>query len=172
MAAELEYAKKVLKLLKVPIGKLSLNKNNTVVQTSGTESIVGLVSIILSALRQTNTLYKYENPIEYLEIEQWIDYSNTTLKQNVSLIKNILPELNIILEARTYIVSTRLTIGDIILYYALNSVMKNLNPYEKAQYLNVSRWFDNIQQDISIRQDLQLINFNTNYLLSTAVLSH
>lgn len=49
---------------------------------------------------------------------------------------------------------------------------KNLNPYEKAQYLNVSRWFDNIQQDISIRQDLQLINFNTNYLLSTAVLSH
>lgn len=63
----------------------------TVVQTSGTESIVGLVSIILSALRQTNTLYKYENPIEYLEIEQWIDYSNTTLKQNVSLIKHILP---------------------------------------------------------------------------------
>lgn len=43
-------------------------------------------------------------------------------------------------------------------------LQKNLNPQEKAQFVNVSRWFDNLQQDANLRQKLESINFDLLHL--------
>lgn len=42
-----------------------------------------------------------------------------------------------------------------------NFVLQNgLTNQEKAEFVNVSRWFDNLQQDAKLRNNLSLINFN------------
>ncbi|XP_029163700.1 uncharacterized protein LOC114935124 isoform X2 [Nylanderia fulva] len=41
---------------------------------------------------------------------------------------------------------------------------KELNRQEKAQYIHVSRWFDNIQQEERLRRDLDMISFNLLHL--------
>lgn len=43
---------------------------------------------------------------------------------------------------------------------------------EKEKYIHLSRWFDNVQQDSSLRQSNNLINFNTNYLATLVPAKH
>ncbi|KAL3286798.1 hypothetical protein HHI36_001292 [Cryptolaemus montrouzieri] len=82
--------------------------------------------------------------------------------QNIHLIFN---ELNEALSLKTYLVSHKLTIADVVLYYLLCNVMAGLTPIEKELYMNISRWFDNIQQIDAIRQSNKLVNFSSNYFL-------
>ncbi|XP_036146906.1 eukaryotic translation elongation factor 1 epsilon-1 [Monomorium pharaonis] len=69
-------------------------------------------------------------------------------------------ELNTVLKNLTYIGGTKKTIADIVLYYVLHSIMAELSHQQKARYIHVSRWFDNIQQEEKLRQELDLISFN------------
>lgn len=50
------------------------------------------------------------------------------------------------------------------MFYAISDIMKQLSPLEKEQYLNLSRWFDHLQQQDKIRQDGSSINFATLHL--------
>lgn len=50
----------------------------------------------------------------------------------------------------------------ILIFYCL--LQKEFNYQQKAQYIHVSRWFDNIQQEEKLRQELDLISFNLLHL--------
>ena len=43
-------------------------------------------------------------------------------------------------------------------------LQQRLTPQDKAEYVHVSRWFDNMQQDDKLRQTMDLINFNMMHL--------
>lgn len=53
-------------------------------------------------------------------------------------------ELNSFLETRSYLVGQRLTLADLVVFYAISDIMAQLSPLEKENYLNLSRWFDHI----------------------------
>ncbi|XP_029157726.1 eukaryotic translation elongation factor 1 epsilon-1-like [Nylanderia fulva] len=98
--------------------------------------------------------------------QQWLEYvavcvNHADLSINA---KRVLNELNIVLKDVPYITGTEKTIADVTLYYILHSIMKELNRQEKAQYIHVSRWFDNIQQEERLRRDLDMISFNLLHL--------
>ncbi|XP_011696597.1 PREDICTED: eukaryotic translation elongation factor 1 epsilon-1 [Wasmannia auropunctata] len=95
-------------------------------------------------------------------IQQWLEYivicvNYADVPVNA---KRILNELNTVLKVVPYITGTKKTIADIALYYVLHSIMKELNLQQKAQYVHVSRWFNNIQQEEKLRRELELISFN------------
>ena len=43
-----------------------------------------------------------------------------------------------------YLVGCQLTLADIMLYYALHPVMVELSIQEKEQFINLSRWFNQV----------------------------
>ena len=43
-----------------------------------------------------------------------------------------------------YLVGCQLTLADIMLYYALHPVMMELSVQEKEQLVNLSRWFNQV----------------------------
>lgn len=62
--------------------------------------------------------------------------------------------------------------SDINTMCILFEFQKSLSPIEKENYLNLSRWFDHLQQDDKIRQNLDLINFKSIYLHNWATGTH
>lgn len=91
---------------------------------------------------------------------------------------------------RTYLVSDVLTIADLVLYCALQGIVvivlktvisiklilcvlqAKLSYLEKEKYINVSRWFDNLQCLDSIRETSKPVDFKTVYLVAVAPSRH
>ncbi|CAL7949922.1 unnamed protein product [Xylocopa violacea] len=97
---------------------------------------------------------------------QWLEYAVICVNyaDTPANAKRVLQELNVALRDNTYLTGTNKTIADVTLYYALHSIMRELTHQEKAQYVHVSRWFDNVQQEEKLRKHLDLISFDLLYL--------
>ncbi|XP_035724876.1 eukaryotic translation elongation factor 1 epsilon-1-like [Vespa mandarinia] len=97
---------------------------------------------------------------------QWLEYiiNCVNYADTPAHAKRVLKELNAALSDHTYLSGTKQTIADIVLYYTLYKIMSELSHQEKAQYVHVSRWFDNVQQDKKVRQTLDSISFNLMHL--------
>lgn len=75
-------------------------------------------------------------------------------------------ELNGHLIGSSYLVGQSLSLADLVVFYALSDIMKQLSPQEKEQYLNLSRWYDHLQQQDDIRQGSSFINLSAIHLLA------
>jgi eukaryotic translation elongation factor 1 epsilon-1 len=73
--------------------------------------------------------------------------------------------LNNHLESRSYLIGQSISLADIVVFYAISEIMKQLSVQEKDCYLNLSRWFDHLQQEDKIRQGGSEVNFSTIHLL-------
>ncbi|KAJ9580707.1 hypothetical protein L9F63_024117 [Diploptera punctata] len=95
-------------------------------------------------------------------VRQWIEYAVCygCYVDVAQTARQVLKELNGVLATRAYLVGNALTLADVGLYYMLYSVVLNLSYQEKEQYLHLSRWFNNLQQDSRLRQNNKLINFS------------
>ncbi|XP_034942698.1 eukaryotic translation elongation factor 1 epsilon-1 [Chelonus insularis] len=165
----IECVQQVSQYLGVSPIELHLSKNNVVASTElvKNHTIEGF-STIIQALAQRSEIPGIvgNDPVTKALTRQWLEYA--VLYVNYADVstntKRILKEINQALASNTYITGTNLTIADIVLYYTLHTIMSGLTYQEKALYVNVSRWFDNIQQDEKLRQTLDLINFNLLHL--------
>ncbi|KAJ8935025.1 hypothetical protein NQ314_013050 [Rhamnusium bicolor] len=162
-----QYLEYIASLLNVKLGKICLN-NSVYTCVIGNKTISGVYNIIISLLLESKSNLSGTDPLEKAEIQQWIEYGVVYAVHidNPHNLKQILNELNGIFATKTYLVSHKLTIADVLLYYILLNFMK------KEKYFNVSRWFDNLQQDTLLRQSHKIIDFNTNYLVSVAPSRH
>lgn len=175
--------KKVSKYLQLPIGKLSYNDDNIIqMKMSGDEKIVGFSSI----LDHLHNLIEKENRTSenFYLTKQFFDYANqfvrSTSKRDKCNVMKQFPlnfyltlfkfsdagcsEINSYLETRTYLIGQTVSLADLVVFYAISEVMKQLSPSEKEQFLNLSRWFDHLQQQESIRQGSSVVNFSTVHL--------
>lgn len=59
-----------------------------------------------------------------------------------------------------------------MLYSFLCCLQKSLSPVDKENYLNLSRWYDHLQQRPEIHQGEALLNFTTIYLHNWATGTH
>uniref|UniRef100_U5ERU9 Putative microtubule associated complex n=1 Tax=Corethrella appendiculata TaxID=1370023 RepID=U5ERU9_9DIPT len=175
-----ESVKKVANYMKVNPGKLSYNFENIVTRQvpKTNESVVGY-SAILQMLAKESKNELITNGLKDIEtrcqISQWIDYS-VQFAEPASKDKHVhhtlLRELNSYLETRSYLVNQSLTLADLAVFYAIQESMLLLQISDKENYLNLSRWFNHIQQTKAIRQDDSLINFSTLTLIGWATGTH
>lgn len=101
------------------------------------------------------------------QVQSWIDYACLYIwagKDDKHIWKQLLQELNQYFSDKSYFVSENLTIADIVVFYALYDLMKKQTPVDKENLLNLSRWFDHLQQISGVRQNLEPLNFTTIYL--------
>lgn len=101
------------------------------------------------------------------QVQSWIDYAVLYInagKDDKNMCKQLLQELNQYLGDKSYLVSEFMTVADLAVFYSLYELMQRQTPVDKEILLNVSRWFDHLQQISEIRQDLVALNFTTIYL--------
>lgn len=167
----IECVERIAQYLDVPSKKLEISNKNVVTFVpecdKNSPPIQGFSTVIqaLVANSKCSDMLRSEREVQALT-QQWLEYvavciNHADLPVNA---KRVLNELNTVLKDVPYIAGTEKTIADVTLYYILHSIMKELNQQEKVQYIHVSRWFDNIQQEERLRRDLDLISFNLLHL--------
>ncbi|XP_072757249.1 eukaryotic translation elongation factor 1 epsilon-1 [Anoplolepis gracilipes] len=165
----IECVERVAQYLDVPSKKLKIsNKNVVLVPECEKDSPIQGFSTIIQALvasSKRSDMLCSEKEVQALT-QQWLEYvavcvNHADLPVNA---KRVFKELNTVLKDVPYITGTEKTIADVTLYYVLHSIMKGLSLQEKVQYIHVSRWFDNIQQEEKLRRELDLISFNLLHL--------
>lgn len=159
--------------LKVNPGKITLEPNFRPIRSFNNTLTTGFVSIIFQFLKEASCDIN-GNSIEMAEIRQWLEYCVVYVLnvENVQNVEQVMKELDMLLSSKTYLASFEATIADVALFYSLHNIMANLSYLDKEKYLSVSRWFDNIQQDDSIRQKNKMVTFSTNYLTCKAPAKH
>ncbi|KAK1117688.1 hypothetical protein K0M31_015631 [Melipona bicolor] len=144
-------------------------QENVVVATKreSNQKIEGFSTIIQSLIENSkhSDILGVNNETKALS-QQWLEYAVVCINYAdiPSNARKVLQELNVTLTDKTYLTGTKKTIADVTLYYALHSIMRELTHQEKAQYVHVSRWFDNMQQEEKLRQQLDLISFDLLHL--------
>ncbi|XP_062551028.1 eukaryotic translation elongation factor 1 epsilon-1 [Armigeres subalbatus] len=178
--ANVEQVTKAASFMKVAPGKIGYNAEKIITRyiPKTNESISGFSSIIQSIARESknDVIRDSFTDIETeLQVAQWVDYSVlyvSPASKDKHVSKALLEELNKQLESRSYLVNHTLTLADVVVFYAIQETMANLPLLDKEHYLNVSRWYDHLQQQKAIRQDETLINFSTLHLLGWATGTH
>lgn len=168
-----QYVKNVAEYLDVPLGKIT-TKNGFLVHIHKNQSTEGVINIILSLLKDSKSNLTPKDISEESLARQWLEYviiyvGNISTYQTTQF---LLKDLDHILSTKTYLVQNRLTIADIALFYSLLDLVASLSSFDKEKYLNISRWFDNIQQDPILRKKNNLVDFSTNYLANLVPAKH
>ncbi|XP_053695706.1 eukaryotic translation elongation factor 1 epsilon-1 [Sabethes cyaneus] len=176
----IEDVTKAANFMKVTPGKIGYNSEKIITRyiPKSNESISGYCSILLSLARESkNEIIK--DSFKDIEVEsqvaQWIDYSVLFVlpaAKDKHIAKIVLEELNNYLAVRSYLVNYTLSLADVVVYYALHDTLATLSPLDKENYLNISRWFNHLQQQNGVRQQESLINFSTLHLLGWATGTH
>ncbi|XP_076234858.1 aaRS-interacting multifunctional protein 3 [Calliopsis andreniformis] len=164
----LECLEKISNYLDVSPVQLEMHENVIVsTERASNQKIEGFSTIIQSLIKNSKfpDILGNDKEIEALS-RQWLEYAVVCVNyaDTPANAKRIMQELNTVLRDNTYLTGTRKTIADVTLYYALHSIMRELTLQEKAQYVHVSRWFDNMQQEEKLRQQLDLISFDLLHL--------
>ena len=163
-----ECLEKISNYLDVPPVQLEMHEN-TIVHTeqASSQKIGGFSTIIQCLIKNSKCpdILGDNKEVEALS-RQWLEYAVICINyaDTPANAKRILQELNTVLRDNTYLTGTKRTIADVTLYYALHSIMRELTHQEKALYVHVSRWFDNVQQEERLRQQLDLISFDMLHL--------
>ncbi|XP_066272407.1 eukaryotic translation elongation factor 1 epsilon-1-like isoform X1 [Branchiostoma lanceolatum] len=108
-------------------------------------------------------------PEEQAEIAQWLEYRVTVVDRSLEKkdVQAMLKELNSYLLDKVYFLGFHLSLADLVMYHGLHPAMGQLSFYEKQQYQNVSRWFDQIQHYPGVQQHLPQLVFLRNILYSS-----
>ncbi|XP_017879564.1 eukaryotic translation elongation factor 1 epsilon-1 [Ceratina calcarata] len=144
-------------------------QDNVIVSTNqdSNKKLEGFSTVIQYLTRTSKypDLLGSDNEIQSLS-RQWLEYAVVCVNyaDAPANARRVLQELNVALRDNTYLTGTTKTIVDVVLYYALYSIMRELTHQEKALYVHVSRWFDNMQQEEKLRQQLDLISFDLLHL--------
>ncbi|XP_071567173.1 eukaryotic translation elongation factor 1 epsilon-1 [Temnothorax nylanderi] len=171
----IECVERIARYLDVSPGKLQVSDKNVVFSPEyeknlpATRGFSTIVQALVRSSKCSDILGIVDNEKEAQAlIHQWLEYIVICVNHASASVpvnaKRILNELNTVLKDVPYITGTKKTVADIALYYVLHSIMKELNYQRKAQYIHVSRWFDNIQQEEKLRRELDLISFNLLHL--------
>lgn len=133
-------------------------------QNPKNQLISGFSTILLSLARESqgNLVKNIKTDIEYqCEIAQWLDYCvlfiNAASKDK-SITSLLLSEINAYLRTKSYFVGQAVSLADLAIFYTIDELIRPLTPQQKEQYLNISRWYNHIQQ-LDIITEKDLINF-------------
>uniref|UniRef100_A0A182N211 GST C-terminal domain-containing protein n=1 Tax=Anopheles dirus TaxID=7168 RepID=A0A182N211_9DIPT len=175
-----DNTKRIASFLEVPLGKVGYNSEKILTRTKSAQepSISGFSTIIQSLVRESKKSAVRQSHADFeteCQILQWLDYAVLFVaptNKDKHAAKTLLDELNFYLQTRSYLVNDTLSVADVVVFHTVHDTMANLQPLEKENYLNVSRWFHHLQQLEEVRQGKLLLNFSTLQLLEWATGTH
>ncbi|XP_031553210.1 eukaryotic translation elongation factor 1 epsilon-1-like isoform X2 [Actinia tenebrosa] len=138
------------------------------VTVEGMRTVAVYIASVCQDLQEYGPLLG-ESSLQRAEIDQWLEYRQTDVEKALrdkNLTKPVLQDFNCHLANKIYLVGNKLSLADVILYYALHGIIKHMMPQEKEMYTNISRWFNQVQSILAARQGLSLITFQRNQLYS------
>ncbi|XP_011358885.1 eukaryotic translation elongation factor 1 epsilon-1-like [Pteropus vampyrus] len=168
MAVELTLLEKSLGLSKGNKYSIRGECQIPVLKTKNRLSLTGLTTI---TVKQANKEYLLGSTREEKAIvQQWLEYRVTQVDghSNKDDIHILLKDLNSHLEDKVCFTEYKFTLADILLYYGLHRFIADLKVQEKEKYLNVPRWFCDVQYYPGIRQYLSSVVFMKNRLFTSS----
>ncbi|XP_012273503.1 eukaryotic translation elongation factor 1 epsilon-1 [Orussus abietinus] len=166
----IECLNKISEYLEVTPGKLQIIDNVVTLKNHNLENedVKGFETILLylASVSKYSEILGLDSVVK-AQTRQWLEYAQLCVNYSdvAANAKRILKELNTAVKNNTYICGTQKTLADLVLYYGMYTILSGLTHQEKAAYINVSRWFDNMQQEKKLRQDLKLVDFKLLHLL-------
>ncbi|XP_078579987.1 eukaryotic translation elongation factor 1 epsilon-1-like [Branchiostoma floridae x Branchiostoma japonicum] len=169
-----EEVKSLVNFLGLPAYKVTTHGDLKVpqLQTSNGRTLMGLATIskfLAKSSPSNGAKLLGISPEEHAEIAQWLEYRVTVVNRSVEKkdVQAMLKELNSYLLDKVYFLGFHLSLADLVIYHGLHPVMCQLNFYEKQQYQNVSRWFDQVQHYPGVQQHLPKVVFVRNSLYTS-----
>jgi aminoacyl tRNA synthase complex-interacting multifunctional protein 1 len=97
------------------------------------------------------------------EVENWLKFRENELypaieNNDTNKLRSLLNRLNKQLQPKVYFVSNRISLVDLSIFATLMKLVSSWGEEERLQYLNVTRWFDNIQHRPELFDSLQTDN--------------
>lgn len=171
---ELEWLSSILE---VSCGKLSCDKEEIpVLKTGNGTSIKGYITIAKYLVQSSKCKYFCGvDPADKAAISQWLEYCENVVARSVHEkdTQTLLKEVNSYTADKVYLVGHRLSLADLVLYFGLYHIMKELAFYEKQAIIHSCRWFDNVQHHISRRPtELPILPFQKSKIYSDSEKHH
>ncbi|XP_072306695.1 eukaryotic translation elongation factor 1 epsilon-1 [Eucyclogobius newberryi] len=132
------------------------DKKIPVLQSNNGSPVIGLVTVACHLVKEAKRPDLLGDGAEgRAVVQQWLEYRVTKLDEcGKEDIRTILKELNAYLEDKVYFAGHRITLADIFMYYGTHSVIVDLSVQEREQFVNVTRWFDHVQNVRGLRHHL------------------
>lgn len=150
-----------------------------VTRTSKSNEILsGFATVILSLASESkdDSVKQLNEDLEtQCLVSQWLDYSVLFVSPAVRdrhATNCLLKELNQYLSIRTYLVGNSMTVADLAVFYTIENIIMSLGPLDKENYLNISRWYNHLQQNKQVRQGGNSVNFSTIHLIGWVTGTH
>ncbi|XP_023179499.2 eukaryotic translation elongation factor 1 epsilon-1 [Drosophila hydei] len=170
---------KIANCLGVSPGKIQLNEEQVVTRTGAQNKTVAGFATILESMARESKSETAQNSIVTQEVQaqvyQWIEFAVLYVapgSKDKYVSKQLLADFNKLFISKSYLVGHFITLADLAVYYAIGDLIKSLSPVDKENYLNLSRWFDHLQQRPEIHQGETMLNFTTIYLHNWATGTH
>uniref|UniRef100_T2MI91 Eukaryotic translation elongation factor 1 epsilon-1 n=1 Tax=Hydra vulgaris TaxID=6087 RepID=T2MI91_HYDVU len=136
------------------------NEDGPVIVDSN-HALLGLITVAKSLTRQSKQCLLGEDELTQAEVDQWLYFCQFNLASADSFqLRSALKDLNKHLESRAYIAGYKLTLADIFLYIYIHKEYKSVSFAEKENFMNVSRWFNQVQHIPHLQQKLQNVLFH------------
>ena len=167
-----EEIRSLASFLNVSCGKISISKDPKVVSLQLEKGVVikGLVSIAkyLTSKSENTELLGGNDLEKKANVNQWLEYrvSQVDHAVNEKDICATLKELNEYLSERVYVVGFHLTVADVVLFYGLQDIYLNLTFVEKQKYINLSRWYNQVQHLPRVNQNMRNVHFQKSLIYS------
>ncbi|KAJ1524038.1 hypothetical protein ONE63_010578 [Megalurothrips usitatus] len=147
--------------------KIDIKKIPVLLNQTHDGSVPGFYSSLVGIVTKENKQHLLgSSPEEKAFVRQWLDYAVTTVNYvdlpNVS--RQVLKDINVTLGDRTFLAGNVQSLADIVLYHLLFKAVSNLTLQEKEQFLHLSRWYNNLQQDSNIRGSNSTLTFSRTLL--------
>ena len=136
--------------------KCGLNEGPLFVKNN--QAVSGVITVAKAlVLHAQQQLLLGEDELQRAEVDQWLDYSQHVVlvankSDDKSQIRAVFNELNTFLADKTFFVSDRLSLADVILFTYVHNEIKNLTSMQKESLMNLSRWYDALQNTPHVRQ--------------------
>ncbi|CAD7014247.1 eukaryotic translation elongation factor 1 epsilon-1 [Ceratitis capitata] len=175
---EVDTITKIANSLGVPPGEVKLNSEKIITRTNNSKTVSGFATI-LNTLAQESESEIARNSTASREISadvyQWIEFAVLYAapgSKDKHVSQQLLRDFNKLFSTKSYLVGYFITLADLAIFYSIYNLVKSLSPVDKENYLNLSRWFDHLQQRPEIRQGGNVLNFTTIYLHGWATGTH
>ncbi|XP_036331702.1 eukaryotic translation elongation factor 1 epsilon-1 isoform X1 [Rhagoletis pomonella] len=175
---EVETITKIANSLGVPAGDVKLNSEKVVTRTKNSKTVSGFATILNNLAQESKSEIALNSAATReisAEVYQWIEFAVLYVapgSKDKHISQQLLRDFNKLFTTKSYLVGYFITISDLAIFFAIYDLVKSLTPLEKENYLNLSRWFDHLQQRPEISQGDSLLNFNTIYLHGWATGTH
>jgi hypothetical protein len=98
-------------------------------------------------------------PLEKAQISMWLDFARGITRCPPVAAPAHWKVLETTLQSKTYFAANRVTLADAALFWVLHAAIKGFSAKQRSEFVNLVRWFDQIQHTVGVRgfRDLDLV---------------